>query len=62
MGREVLGWERSEIGRGVKWVYGRKSTLSGNLIFTGIWVVFLVDFSGGRGFLFSKTSVRVGEE
>ena len=36
MGRDVLGWERSEIGRGAKLFYGRKSTLSGNLIFAGV--------------------------
>ena len=26
------------------------------------WVVFLVDFSGERGFLFLKTGIRVGDE
>ena len=59
----MLGWERSEIRRGVKWVYGRKSTLSRNPIFVGIELeLFLVDFSSGFGFLFSKTGIRVGGE
>ena len=45
---EERNWKR------VKWVYGRKSTLSGNPIFAGVRLGCLP-----HGFLFSKTGVRV---
>ena len=42
---------------------GTRSSLEGTRsLQASDWVLFLVDFFGGCGLLFSKTGVRVGEE